>query len=195
MAAAPFLGMPLPLLPLQILWINLDTDGPPALALSVEPAEPDVMRRPPRAPVETILSRGMGWYVVVVGAFMGLVSLGVGYAYWRASDPNWQTMVFTTLTFTQMAHIMAIRSERVSLFALGLRSNALLLYAVALTILLQLAVVYLPFLQRVFHTTALPARDLAVSLLLSSTVAGVVEIVKWHGRRPGRARPPRPSSG
>ena len=183
MAAAPFLGMPLPLLPLQILWINLVTDGPPALALSVEPAEPDVMRRPPYPPVETVLSRGMGWYVVAVGSFMGLLSLGLGYAYWRAASPHWQTMVFTSLTFAQMAHILVIRSERVSLFKLGLRSNTLLLAAVALTIVLQLAVVYLPFLQQVFQTSALPAKDLVLCVLLSSTVAAAVEIAKWLGHR------------
>jgi Ca2+-transporting ATPase len=185
MAAAPFLGMPLPLLPLQILWINLVTDGPPALALSVEPAEPDVMRRPPYPPVETVLSRGMGWYVVAVGSFMGLLSLGLGYAYWRAANPHWQTMVFTSLTFAQMAHILVIRSERVSLFKLGLRSNTLLLAAVALTIVLQLAVVYLPFLQQVFQTSALPAKDLVLCVLLSSTVAVAVETAKWLGHRGG----------
>lgn len=189
MAAAPFLGMPLPLLPLQILWINLVTDGPPALALSVEPAEPDVMRRPPYPPVETVLSRGMGWYVVAVGSFMGLLSLGLGYAYWRAANPHWQTMVFTSLTFAQMAHILAIRSERVSLFKLGLRSNTILLAAVALTIVLQLAVVYLPFLQQVFQTSALPAKDLVLCVLLSSTVAVAIETAKWLGHRGGGARP------
>ncbi len=189
MAAAPFLGMPLPLLPLQILWINLVTDGPPALALSVEPAEPDVMRRPPYPPVETVLSRGMGWYVVAVGSFMGLLSLGLGYAYWRVANPHWQTMVFTSLTFAQMAHILAIRSERVSLFKLGLRSNTLLLAAVALTIVLQLAVVYLPFLQQVFQTSALPAKDLVLCVLLSSTVAVAIETAKWLGHRGGGARP------
>jgi Ca2+-transporting ATPase len=183
MAAAPLLGMPLPLLPLQILWINLVTDGPPALALSVEPPEPDVMRRSPRPPVEAILSRGLGWYVVTVGSFMGVLSLGLGYVYWRAANPAWQTMVFTTLTFSQMAHILAIRSERVSLAALGLRSNLPLLYAVALTMVLQLAVVYVPFLQRVFATQALPAKDVAVSVLLSGTVAAVVELAKWRTRR------------
>jgi Ca2+-transporting ATPase len=98
----PALGMPLPLLPLQILWINLLTDGLPALALSVEPAERDVMRRPPYRPEESILGRGMGWHIIWVGLLMGLLSLGTGFQYWHDGSTAWQTMVFTVLTFSQL---------------------------------------------------------------------------------------------
>ena len=147
MLGAPLLGMPLPLLPLQILWMNLVTDGLPALALGFEPAEADTMQRPPYDPAESVFSRGLGRHVVWVGLLMGMLSLGMGYWFWSQGDPHWQTVVFTSITLSQMAHVMAIRSERQSLFHIGLFSNKPLLAAVALTCLLQLALVYWPPLQ------------------------------------------------
>jgi Ca2+-transporting ATPase len=183
MLAAPFFGMPLALLPLQILWMNLMTDGLPALALSAEPPESDTMRRPPYPPSESIFARGMGRHVVWVGLLMGLLSLGVGYWYWRAHDPNWQTMIFTTLTFSQMAHILAIRSERQSLFRIGLFSNKALLAAVGLTVVLQLALLYISELREVFRTTALPPADLAATAGLAVVIFCAVELEKWFLHR------------
>jgi Ca2+-transporting ATPase len=182
MVAAPFLGMPLPLLPLQILWMNLVTDGLPALALSVEPAEDDTMRRPPHPAYESVFARGMGKHVIWVGVLMALLSLGAGYWYWRRGDPHWQSVLFTTLTFTQMAHIMGIRSERQSLFRTGLLSNAILLGAVSLTVLLQLAIVYVPAFQTLFRTMPLSPFDLVLTMALSSTVFIAIEIEKKIGR-------------
>ena len=170
--------MPLALLPLQILWINLVTDGPPALALSREPAEPETMRRPPYPPAESVFARGVGVYVVWVGLLMGVVSLGVGYLYWRAGQAQWQTMVFSTLTFAQMANVLAVRSDRSSPIQPGLKSNPALLGAVLLTFVLNLAVVYTPFLQRFFDTVPLPAADLALCLALSAGIFVIVEIAK-----------------
>jgi Ca2+-transporting ATPase len=184
MLVAPLAGMPLPLLPLQILWLNLVTDGLPALALGVEPPEEDVMRRPPYSPNENIFARGLGRHVIWVGLLMGSLSLGAGYRYWSLGDPNWQTVLFTTLTFSQMAHVMAIRSERQSLFRLGLLSNKALLGAVMLTFLLQLALIYSPVLQSLFKTNPLPPLDLAVTIALSLTVFLAVELEKWLLRRP-----------
>jgi P-type Ca2+ transporter type 2C len=183
MLVAPFFGMPLPLLPLQILWMNLVTDGLPALALTVEPPESDLMRRPPRDPRESIFARGMGSHIIWVGLLMGFLSLAIGYGYWRANDPRWQTILFTTLTLAQMAHVMAIRSERLSLFRIGVLSNKPLLGAVTLTVLLQLALVYVPFLQGVFNTTALPAGDLALCVALPAVVFLAVEFEKGLARR------------
>jgi Ca2+-transporting ATPase len=183
MLLAPFLGMPLPLLPLQILWMNLVTDGLPALALGVEPAERNVMRHPPYRPHENILGRGMGWHIVWVGFLMGMLVLGSGYLYWRAGDTHWQTLAFTTLTLAQMAHVLAIRSDYDSLFRIGLLSNKLLLGAVAVTFLLQLAIIYAPIMQAIFQTHALPFSDLLISLLLSSLVFVAVEVEKWRRRR------------
>jgi Ca2+-transporting ATPase len=156
MLLAPLAGMPLPLLPLQILWVNLVTDGLPGLALSVEPPERDTMSRPPYDPKESIFGRGLGRHVAWVGLLMGLVSLGMGYLTWRAGWENWQTMVFTTLTLSLMGNALAVRS-RESLFKVGLLSNKALLGAVLLTFVLQLAVVYVPFLQNLFKTNALSA--------------------------------------
>jgi Ca2+-transporting ATPase len=179
----PLLGMPLPLTALQILWINLVTDGLPGLALGVEPAEPGTMTRSPYRPGESIFARGMGWHILWVGLLIGLLPLAVGYWAWSSGQAAWQTMVFTTLTLAQMAHALSIRSPRESLFSLGLFSNPALIGAVALTFVLQLAVVYLPFLQRVFDTEALSPGILALNLGLSAVVLIAVEFAKWLGRR------------
>ncbi len=190
MLMAPFAGMPLPLLPLQILWMNLVTDGLPALALGLEPAEDDTMRRAPYPPKESVFARGMGRHVLWVGLLMAIVSLGTGFWYWRAGQAQWQTMLFTTLTLSQMAHILAIRTERISLFRAGLFSNTALLGAVILTMLLQLSIVQLPMLQNTFKTTGLSAPDLLLSLLLSSIVFWAVELEKWWLRTPRTTGPP-----
>jgi Ca2+-transporting ATPase len=182
MLLAPLAGMPLPLLPLQILWINLVTDGLPGLALGVEPPERDTMRRPPHDPQENIFGRGLGRHVAWVGLLMGLVSLGMGYWTWRTGWDNWQTMIFTTLTLSQMGHALAVRS-RDSLFKVGLLSNKALLGAVLLTFVLQLAVVYVPFLQNLFKTDALSLGELLLSLVLSTVVFWGVELEKWLMRR------------
>jgi Ca2+-transporting ATPase len=171
--------MPLPLLPLQILWINLLTDGLPALAIAVEPAERDVMRRPPYRPEESLLGRGMVRRIIWVGLLMGLLSLGTGFLYWQNGSASWQTMVFTVLTFSQLGLALAVRSERRSLFTIGLLSNRPLLGAVALTFLLQLAVIYVPVLQEVFGTVPLALSDLALCAALSTVVFWAVELEKW----------------
>jgi len=185
MLLAPFLGMPLPLLPLQILWVNLVTDGLPGLAFAVEPAERDTMRRPPYRINENIFGRGMGVHIVWVGLVMGLVSLLMGYWAWRTGHTDWRTMVFTTLTLAQMGHALAIRSGKDSLFTIGLFSNKFLLFAVVLTFVLQLAVVYVPFLQGIFKTVSMSPKDLLISLALSTVVFWVVEIEKFVKRRRG----------
>ncbi len=183
MVLAPFLGMPLPLLPLQILWINLVTDGLPALALAVEPAEKGTMRRLPRPPTERILGQDMGLRILGGGALMGLVALGAGYAYWRGGQGYWQTMVFSILTFAQMGNVLALRSGRESFFRAGLLSNRPLLAAVALTVAMQLMVVYLPFLQGIFRTVPLGGKDLAVCLFTSTAVFWGIELDKLRIRR------------
>ncbi len=183
MLLAPFLGMPLPLLPLQILWINLVTDGLPGLAMTVEPPERNVMRRPPYPPQMSIFGRGLGRDIIWIGLLMGFVSLAMGFWAWRTGHATWRTMVFTTLTLSQMGNALAIRSERDSLFSIGLLSNKFMLAAVLLTFVLQLAVVYVPFLQEIFHTVALPVEDLLISLVLSTVVFWAVEAKKWWSRR------------
>jgi Ca2+-transporting ATPase len=183
MLLGPLLGMPLPLLPLQILWMNLVTDGLPALALSFEPAERNIMRRPPRSTTGGIFSGDMIRMIIGMGLVMTLVSLGVGYYYWRAGQSSWQTMTFTTLVMSQVFFALAVRSERDSLFTIGLRSNPAMLGALLSTFLLQLAVIYIPFLQPIFETTSLPIRDLAFSLCLSTIVLWVSEVEKLLKRQ------------
>lgn len=183
MLIAPFLGMPLPLLPLQILWINLVTDGLPGLALTVEKAESNTMNRPPFHPKENVFARGMGRNILLVGIVLTLLTLGVGYGAWVNGVAAWQTMAFTTLTLAQMGNVMAIRSGRDSLFKIGLFSNLPLLGSVLLTVVLQLTVVYLPFLQKIFETQALTLSQLGICLLASLLLFLTVEVDKWLVRR------------
>lgn len=188
MLLAPFLGMPFPLLPLQILWINLLTDGLPALALGLEPAERNVMHRPPYDPNENFFGRGMGRSIVWIGLLMGLVCLGVSYQYWHTNHPGWQTILFSVLTLSQMGNALALRSNQDSLFQIGFMSNKPLLGAVLLTLGLQLAVVYIPVLQTLFSTTALSTQDLVICLAASTIVFWAVELEKWLKRRALEAR-------
>jgi P-type Ca2+ transporter type 2C len=185
MLFAPFFGMPLPLLPLQILWINLVTDGLPGLAFAVEPSERDIMKRKPFHPRENIFGRGMGRHIIWVGLLMGLVSLFLGYFAWALDDIHWQTMVFTTLTLSQMGHAMAIRSTRESLFSIGIFTNKALVGAVLLTFILQMIVVYTPLFQEIFDTLPLSIPQLLLCLVLSSVVFWGVEAEKWVVRRRG----------
>jgi Ca2+-transporting ATPase len=180
---APFLGLPIPLLPIHILWINLVTDGLPGLAFSAEPAEPGVMSRPPRPPSESIFAHGMWQHIIWVGLFVGGISIASqAWAISRGVE-YWQTVVFTVLTVSQLFHSMAVRSETDSLFTIGLLTNLPMLGAVLSSLLLQLAVIYVPALNSIFHTQPLPLFDLVVCLLLSSSVLFVVEIEKWMVRR------------
>ena len=183
MLIGPLLGMPLPLLPLQILWMNLVTDGFPALALGVEAAERNVMQRPPYPPAESIFSRGVGRTIVWVGVLMGAVSLLMGYLDWRVGDPSWQTMVFTTLTLSQLGLALAMRSERDSVFQIGFFSNRAMIGAVALTFFFQLALIYVPFLRELFELERLSMTDLGISLVASTVVFWAVEVEKWWRRR------------
>ena len=180
---APLVGLPLPLLPIQILWINLVTDGLPGLALAMEPAERNIMSRPPRPPGESIFARGLWQHVLWVGTLMAGVSLFTQWWGHQAGNPHWQSMIFTVLTLSQMWHALAIRSEKESLFALGLLSNPSLLLAVLLTVMLQLAVLYVPFLNVIFRTMPLTAEELMLCVALSSLIFLAVETEKWLVRR------------
>jgi len=183
MLFAPFFGLPLPLTALQILWINLVTDGLPGLALSIEPTEKDTMQRPPVDPKKGIFSDGLGIYITWVGLLMGAVSLGLGVWGWMTGNPYWNTMIFTTITLSQMGHALATRSENRSLFELGLFSNKAMLGAVGSTLILQLLLTYLPPLQKIFNTRALPPLELSLSLSLSLVVFIAVEVEKWIKKR------------
>lgn len=180
---APFFGMPLPLIPLQILWVNLLADGLLALALSVETAEHNIMRRPPRRPDESIFGRGVGREIVWVGLLLGMILLAIAYHYWSIGQSNWQTMVFTTLTLSRVGLAETMRSEQDSLFRIGLLSNKPLLAAISLTISLQMLIIYTPILQPIFKTEALSIENLMISVGLSSLPFWAIELGKRFDRR------------
>lgn len=179
---APLVGLPMPLLPIHLLWINLVTDGLPALALSVEPPEGNVMTRPPRHPKENLFAGGLWQHVLWVGLLMGGICLFT-QALAIKKGSHWQTMVFTVLGLLQMGHVLAIRSERESLFTQGLFSNRPLFGAVLLTFALQILIIYTPFMQRIFKTDSLSPKELIISIALASVVFFAVEIEKFLKRR------------
>jgi P-type Ca2+ transporter type 2C len=178
---APFLGLPIPLLPIHILWINLVTDGLPGLAYAAEPAERDIMKRPPRPPAQSILAEGMAAQMVWVGLLLGGVSLAVmafAIEVMGAELDSWRSMVFTVLCLGQLGNALAIRSQTESVFKQGLLSNRPMTGALALTVALQLATLYVPFLNPIFRTTPLSATELAIALGASTIVFWVVEADK-----------------
>ena len=180
---APLVGLPIPLLPIQILWINLVTDGLPGLALAMEPEERNIMHRPPRPPNESIFAGGLWQHILWVGLLMGGVSLATEMWAYRADLEQWQTMVFTVLTLSQMGHVLAIRSEQESFVQQGPLGNLWLLGAVLLTFALQMATVYVPFLNPIFHTIPLNLNQLGLCLVLSTIVFFAVELEKWVRHR------------
>jgi Ca2+-transporting ATPase len=172
---APMVGLPIPLLPIHILWVNLVTDGLPGIALAGEPAERGVMRRPPRPPGENLFQGGLWQHVLFVGLLIGGLCLSL-QAWALAHSPlHAQTMVFTALTLTQMAHILGIRSEVDSSWRIGMQSNRPLLAAVGLTIALQLVIVYAPFAQPWFKTAPLSGAELGMCFAAASAVLLAVE--------------------
>ena len=181
---APLFFLPIPLLPIHILWVNLVPDGLPGLALAAEPAERGVMQRPPRAPDESLFANGMWQHILGVGLLIAGLCLGVQFWALSTGNAHGQTMVFTVLTLSQMAHVMAIRSERDALWQLGLLSNRPLLWAVLLTFVLQMATIYVPVLNPIFKTQPLSLLELGVCLGAALTVGGVVEVEKaWRRHR------------
>ncbi len=179
---APFLGLPIPLLPIHLLWINLVTDGLPGLALAAEPAEKGVMQKPPRHPQEGIFAHGLGTHIIWVGFLMGFVSIFTQAWSIETGHAHWQTMVFTVLCLSQMGHILAMQFDKESLFSQGLLYNKPLLGAVALTFALQMTTIYVPLLNPIFKTEPLTLSELLFTLALSSVVFFAVEIEKYFKR-------------
>jgi len=175
---APFLGLPMPLLPIHILWINLVTDGLPGLALAGEKAEKDIMKRPPRRTDESLFAGGISYHIVWVGILMAGITIGI-QALALEQEYHWQTMVFTVLSLSQLGHVFAIRSEREFLYQQGIFSNVRLFGSVLFTFILQLTVVYLPAANEIFKTQPLTFEELAICLAASAVVFHAVELEKW----------------
>ena len=183
-AAAPLLGLPdVPLTPLQILWMNLVTDGLPALALAVEPAEPKIMQRPPIDPQASIFADGLGLYIIRIGIIFAMITIALmSWAYNTSSVSNhpdsWKTMVFTTLCIAQMGHALAVRSSDRLTLELNPFSNPYLLASVAVTTLLQLLLIYLAPLRNFFGTEILSGQQLLICLGFSLLMFVWVELEK-----------------
>jgi Ca2+-transporting ATPase len=177
---------PTPLTAIQLLWLNLLTDGAPALALGLEKGDPDIMERAPRPPKEPIINHEMRLGMTVQTVFITLVVLlafQIGLAW--GGDVLAQTMAFVTLSVSELLRAYTSRSERQSLFSIGVFSNRYMQYAVSASLALLLLVVYVPLLQPIFNTTALGVREWAVMLPLVFVPAGAAEITKWFLRRSG----------
>ena len=186
MLLAPFVGINVALLPLQLLWLNLLTDGLLGLGLGVEPAEPNSMEKPPRSPQESLFSGGLTRHVIWVGLVMGLVALGLGVLYHAPDDPantRWQTMIFTALAFMQMGQALASRSTTASLASLGLRTNPVLFGLVLVTAVLQLIVIYTPALDQFFQVTPLSGLELLLCAGLGLGMLLLIELEKVWLRR------------
>jgi len=180
---APFFGLPIPLMAIHILWINLVTDGLPGLALASERPESDIMKRPPRSPKRNIFAGGMAVHILWVGFFMGAVALGMQAWAIHHENAHWQTMTFTVLCFSQMGHVMAIRSDKESVFKIGVFSNKPMIGALLITFMLQFMIIYVPFFNDIFKTQPLTMPELGITLAVSSIVFWAVEIEKWIKRK------------
>jgi Ca2+-transporting ATPase len=179
---APFFGLPVPLLAVHILWINLVTDGLPGLALASEPSEANIMKRKPRNPKQNIFAGGMAIHILWVGLLMGVVTLAMQAYAIHDENSHWQTMAFTVLCFSQMGHVMAIRSESESIFKIGVFTNKPLLGALLLTVALQMMIIYTPFFNDVFRTQPLTIYELGITIAVSAIIFWAVEIEKWIKR-------------
>ena len=178
--------------PVQLLWINLVTDGLPALALGVDPYPTDIMNRTPRSPREGVLSKDIGFLIVVVAIILTVGTLGL-FAWELAdgSDPiRTQTVAFTTIVFFELFLVFAIRSPRQTIWQIGFFTNRKLIYAVLISMALQLMVIYVPPFQVPFHTEPLTAFDWVRTVLISLSAFLVVEILKWFRQRWEKAPSP-----
>jgi len=189
MFLASLLAMPLPILPIQILWVNLVTDGLPAMALGIEPPEPGIMRRKPRPKNENIFSRNLGWIILGRGLFIGVITLavftmGLIYCRFHGIEDLYmpRTLAFTTLVFAQLFYVFEWRSETFSPFELGFFKNKFLVIACLCSILMQLSVIYLPFMQGIFKTVAIAWWQWLIILLLTGFKL-ILKLVIYYGKR------------
>ncbi|HSJ85816.1 MAG TPA: cation-translocating P-type ATPase [Anaerolineales bacterium] len=183
MLLAPFLGKPIPLLPLQLLWLNLLTDGLLGLGIGVEQAESDTMKRPPYSPKEGVFSRGAGWHVIWVGMLIGLLALALGSWYYFTGRQQWQTMVFSFLAFAQVFQALASRSSKDSSLKMGWSGNPLLAGMSFLVLGLQLLVIYIPALSTFFNVKALSGTDLMIALGSAALIFLAIEGEKLLKRK------------
>lgn len=195
---ASLLGWPAPLIAVQLLWINLVTDGLPALALSLEPPEPGIMRRRPRSPKESILNWQLGWMVLLQGALVGGVALtafGIYYISHPEDINRARTMAFCVLVYAELFRALAARSQTYTLWQLGLWTNPHLLGAIGLSALLQLIIITLPFARPVFEAVGHTAWEWVLLGMLALVPVTVLEGVKMvRDRLSTRNATPQPTA-
>jgi Ca2+-transporting ATPase len=181
MFVASLLGLQPPLLPIQILWVNLVTDGLPALALGMDPVDRDIMRRPPRRSDEAVVTRERAWLMVAQGTFIAACSLSA-YAFVlyieKEGIERARTAAFVVLSCSQLFHSFNCRSLKQSLFRLGLLSNPHLIAAALISFGLQMGAVYMPWVQDVFKAKPLGAFDWVLVVAISSLPLWAMEVVK-----------------
>ncbi len=189
MLVASLLGWPIPLLPVQLLWINLVTDGLPALALALEPPEPGLMQRRPRSATESMLSRSVTLTILGQGALLAVVGMAAfSLSYEQESDlAHARTMTFCVLVFAELFRALAARSQRWTIWELGASTNWYLVAAVVVSIVLQVGVILLPLTQSIFHATSLTLAEWGMVLGLALTPVTIIESIKV-GRRLGGQR-------
>jgi Ca2+-transporting ATPase len=198
LTGAFFLGLPLPLIALQILWVNLTTDGLPALALGVDPKAPDIMTRPPRPPAEGVFSPTVNSLLAAIAIYLTVILIPLfGYYYswnpWGLSDPAMvltkaQTMVFITLVLAELVNAFNCRSDHLSLFKVGVFKNRFLILSVLASLGMMVAVIEWEPLAFLFHTTPLRWQDWLLAAGLSLTLVPIVELTKWIISKTGRRR-------
>lgn len=182
---APILGFAIPLLPIHILWINLVTDGLPGLAIVAEPAEKDIMKQPPRPPKESLFAGGLIPRIIITGIILAISAL---FIQWWTSNKGYdvvvqQTAVFTTLCFVQLGNALSVRSAYHSLFSKDIFANRGMWLAISGTVILQLLIVYVPFLDTIFKTAPL-SLDVMLAILVATGVSVLlIELVKLANRK------------
>jgi Ca2+-transporting ATPase len=205
LTGAFFLGLPLPLIALQILWVNLTTDGLPALALGVDPKAPDIMSRPPRPPAEGVFSRTVTALLAAIALYLTLIliPLFTYYYYWNPghlADPELvlvraQTMVFITLVWAELVNAFNCRSDYLSLFKVGIFKNRFLILSVLISLGMMVAVIEWEPLAYLFHTAPLRWQDWLLAAGLGLTLIPIVELTKWISGRQRRRRLPAAAAG
>lgn len=179
---APFFGLPIPLLAIHILWVNLVTDGLPGLALAAEPSEPNIMERPPINSKQNIFAGGMAIHILWVGLLIGILTICMQTWAIKNGNEHWQTMAFSVLCFSQLSHVIAIRSAHESIFKIGFFSNKTMIGALIITFCLQMMIIYSPFFNEIFKTHPLTLNELLITIAVSSSVFWAVELEKWMKR-------------
>ncbi len=189
MLIASLLGWPIPLIPVQLLWINLVTDGLPALALAMEPPEPGLMLRRPRQSTESMLSWSLA--VAVIGQGMLLAAVGLA-AFWLTYDQesdldSARTMTFCVVVYAELFRALAARSQTLTFWQLGIRTNLYVVAAVAISALLQIGIIALPFARSIFEATPHTPMEWGLLLALALTPVTVIELVKLGRQFFGRS--------